>query len=121
MSDDPVAAAEKLYASTAVAYLEAAAAYEDAMMTSKGPFGDVEEQFRRAGNESAAALQNLVQTRKAQVPSFEQLLTDFTLQADPAGVVLASVVCDHCGGLGSIEVEPGGGLEECPTCGSGEK
>lgn len=85
--------AKKLYDEAAAAYAEASAAYEAAMMSTGAPRGsEVAAHYRRAGDESARALQDLVRARKAQVPSFEALLTDPAVQLDPNGEILDSIL-----------------------------
>jgi len=85
--------AKKLYDEAAAAYVGASAAYEAAMMSTGAPRdSEVAAQYRRAGDESAWAMQALVRARKAQAPSFEALLTDPAVQVDPNGEILESIL-----------------------------
>lgn len=85
--------AHKLYDEAAAAYLEASAAYEAALMSTGAPRDSAEAlRYRRAGDDSACALQALVRARKAHAPSFEALLTDPAVQVDPHGETLESIL-----------------------------
>lgn len=85
--------AQKLYDEAAAAYIEASGDYEAAVMSTGAPReSEVAVRYRDAAEESARALQQLVRARKAQVPSFEALLTDPAVQVDPSGDILSSIL-----------------------------
>ncbi len=90
---EDAAIAAKRHDAAAVAYVAARSAYEDAVMG----YAKEARQAAKARVDSAAAayvetLAAVVTARKAAMPSFEALLADSTIQADPDSIVLASIV-----------------------------
>lgn len=84
--------AQKVYGEAATEYFAATADYEAAHICGAGiPDSDAERRFRAAAAEYVAALHALTRARKEQVPSFESLLSDPTVQVDPEGLVLDSI------------------------------
>lgn len=84
--------AQKVYREVATEYFTATADYEGAHMASGGaPDAETRQHYRVATDAYAEALQALVRARKEQVPSFESLLSDPTVQVDPDARVLASI------------------------------
>lgn len=91
MDDATIAA--KRHDAAAVAYVAARSAYESAVLG-----GDAETRRAAQTRMDAAAsafvetLIEVVEARRAAVPSFEALLSDATMQVDADSLILASIV-----------------------------
>ena len=77
----------------AAEYAAASAAYESALMSHDAvQKSATQERLRAAGDAYARTLKDLVAARRAAVPTFDELLRDSTMQADPGALVLESIL-----------------------------